>query len=383
MENVKTFIRTVKRYKDYAVQVARDLPIHKANSGQTHYAFLRCALEQARLLRTSAIAAEDYYSLGLNSATLNFREKKTFLGSFEKGRYFDHINPPIYDITARDKVLFHLLADTLQIPTPRTLATTSPGAKPAYGVRISSEVDLISFLEQQADHELFFKPADGSLGEGALAIGRSPSNSTEWIEWPRGNPLQVSDVVTRLRICDQLGRFLIQARLRPHPALAEIVPNVCPTVRVMTLHQNGGTSILGAALRLGSGTTATDNVAGGGIIGRLDMSSGSLLHGVSLDSMVPVLHDAHPRTGVRITGKSVPDWSEVIHLVEQSAPKLNFIPCIGWDIGITDDGPVVIEINTRPRCVSVQSNQNAGLLAGPLGDALARFTGTAKSGLNF
>lgn len=383
MSSIGSSLRIVKRYLGFAAQVVRDLPVHRQQTSREFAPLSARVIEQTRLLRSSAISAEDYYNLGLYDPRLPLDRKSTFLGSFEKGRYFDVLNPPVYDVLARDKVLFHLLADSLKIPTPATLATTAPGGKPAYGERIDSETALISFLETQIERDLFFKPADGSLGEGALAVGPCASGNTDWLEMPLQSPLSVGDIVARLRVGATLGRFLIQRRLKPHPTLAEIVPNVCPTVRVMSLRRNGQVIILGAALRLGSGAGPTDNIAGGGVIGSLDAASGTLRHGISLDHMVPKQHEDHPRTGSRIAGKLIPHWPELISLVEECANRLNFIPCIGWDIGVTENGPVVIEVNTRPRCMSVQSSQDAGLLAGPMGGALAPFRGTARSGLNF
>jgi hypothetical protein len=163
--------------------------------------------------------------------------------------------------------------------------------------------------------------------------------------------------------------------------MAKVVPDVCPTLRIMTLMTGAGVEFLGMALRIGSGRSATDNVAGGGLVAPVDLECGLLHHAICLNTGTPELVSAHPLTGASLSQIQIPDWPAIKALVTESAAKLNFLPCIGWDIGLTDKGPVVIEINTRPRCISVQSGATSGLLSGPLGRELAKTAGRLNNGL--
>ncbi|MDD3674116.1 sugar-transfer associated ATP-grasp domain-containing protein [Thauera propionica] len=338
-------------------------------------------IEQSRLLFSSAICAEDYYHLGLFSDCRSLSKKRTFLGSFEKWRYYNAINPPVYDIIARDKALFQLMADAMEIPAPCTLATTAPGRKPHYGERLDSLEAVRDFLLGGRFEDLFFKPADGSLGEGALSLGHFEATTRSWALLPDQTQLDIDALLNRLTVNGQLGRFLIQRRLRPHPALAGIVPNVCPTVRLMTLCTERGVENLGAALRIGSGKGPTDNIAGGGLVVPIELESGQMKTAISLDHDVPQPLTQHPMTGAPIESTIIPNWADTLQLVNRCATQISYLPCIGWDIGITDEGPIIIEINTRPRCISVQSNRDSGLLDGPLGQELAKQSGLLKCGL--
>lgn len=375
--------RFAKRLSNYAFQFFfKDLQWHRRMSAETSRSLLGRAAEQAYLLINNAICAEDYYHLGLSETTTPLSAKRTFLGSYEKWRYFNAINPAVYDILARDKALYHLLADSVNLPTPTTLGTIAPGRKPHFGRTFNTENELREFLNTGPAENLFFKPADGSLGEGALSIGSYSAQTKTWELLPEKKPISLDQLVGRLKLNGNLGRVLVQERLRPHPTMAAILPDVCPTVRYMTLHTPSGVEHLGAALRIGSGQGPTDNLAGGGLLAPIDLATGNVLATISLARDKPEPIKTHPMTLAQVTGVTIPDWKALSDLVDRSAVAFNFIPCIGWDIGITDQGPVVIEINTRPRCISVQCTRSSGLLASALGSELSKKRGFLDTGIN-
>lgn len=372
--------RRLKRGAGFARQWLSDMAWHGRYAGPEFPPRLHRALEQGRLLLRSAIDGEDYYLHGLYRSVLSFEEKAAFLGHFGKTRYFDKINPPIYDIVARDKVLFDLLARGLGIPTPEVLATTSASRSPSAGLRLTSEKAVRSFLAEDGSEDLFLKPADGSLGEGALSLGPRIPGRLAWHRLPDMTVIGIDQILDLLRQGTGLRRYLFQRRLRAHPAMANIVADVCPTVRLMT-YTAGTPLVLGAALRLGSGDGPTDNLSGGGVVAPIDDASGVLGLAANIDSGIARRSERHPFTGKQITGLALPYWGDVRALALDSAAKLSFLPCIGWDIGITDQGPVIIEINSRPCSRPMQVAHDAGLLAGPLGRALAVHDGILGSGL--
>lgn len=337
--------------------------------------------EQSYLLATNAICAEDYYHLGLFDKKIPLSKKRTFLGSYDKWRYFNTLNPPVYDVLARDKALYQILAHSANLPTPRTLATIAPGRKPHFGLVINTASELKEFLRKSSAEHLFFKPADGSLGEGALSIGSYDAQSSSWELLPEKTSISLEQLVERLTLNGELVRVLVQERLRPHPAMATIVPDVCPTVRYMTLRTPEGIEHLGAALRIGSGLGPTDNLAGGGLLAPIDLATGNALTTISLARNMPESITRHPVTLAPVTDLKIPDWQALRELIDRSAAVFNFLPCIGWDIGITDKGPVVIEINTRPRCISVQSFRPTGLLDSALGRELAVGSSLLETGI--
>jgi glutathione synthase/RimK-type ligase-like ATP-grasp enzyme len=53
----------------------------------------------------------------------------------------------------------------------------------------------------------------------------------------------------------------------------------------------------------------------------------------------------HPDTGNVIEGFRIPMWAEVVELLERGQRSLPDLRTLGWDIAVTDDGPLIVETN--------------------------------------
>ena len=53
----------------------------------------------------------------------------------------------------------------------------------------------------------------------------------------------------------------------------------------------------------------------------------------------------HPDTGARIEGVAVPDWQAVRRMALRCMRAFPDLSYAGWDVAVTQDGPVLIEVN--------------------------------------
>src|SRR3546814_6558963 len=83
------------------------------------------------------------------------------------------------------------------------------------------------------------------------------------------------------------GGVLIEPRLRSHPILAAVMPDVLHTVRVVT-HLRPEPVVVGAALRVGGGKGPADNLAQGGIVVPVDVETGLCGRGTILVNNLPI-----------------------------------------------------------------------------------------------
>jgi len=382
---MRLLFRRIGRTLQDAWQLGEDWRFHQSHRGPAYPPRWQRVVEQARLLRTSALDAEDYYRLGLHRPDLSFEEKSTFLGKYRSFRYYDQINPQQYEIFGHDKALMHWLALPLDVPMPRVLATIGEPGHPGLGERIGDVRALRRFLSRPEARHLFLKPVTGTLGAGALALGERVPGSLAWQRLPGTGVIGIDDVVAHTQDgTGGLRRFLIQPRIAPHRELARIVPDVLHTVRVGTYVENGRAHILGACLRMGNGLNPTDNsVIPGGISIAFDLLTGELGAGQEIVDGLPRRRPDHPVTGVRFEGSVLPYWREALEVAEDAARKFSFMPWLSWDVGISESGPVITEFNTRSRWTSVQLATGKGLLAGRLGAVMLAHRRTAASGLRF
>jgi|GEM_PF-2301547 len=139
--------------------------------------------------------------------------------------------------------------------------------------------------------------------------------------------------------------FLIQPRLINHPTIIDLTGGGFSTLRVITgIGVSGVVEVVAAAFKMPVGRGVADNFAAGGIAAPIDLESGELGYAVP-KKLLGEKYEHHPDTGGRICGRKLPFWNEIVE-ISMSAhlcyPKFVFL---GWDIGIDESGPVVVETN--------------------------------------
>ena len=204
-------------------------------------------------------------------------------------------------------------------------------------------------LARSATGSVFAKPVEGRKGYGCRRIDGATAAE-----------------LAALHAETAAQRFLFEETLVQHPALAAIFPGSVNTVRVLTCSEAGGPpAAIAAILRLGVGRNAVDNASQGGIFVGAELGTGRLFpqarrffkHGGDV-------HAAHPDTGFRFEGADVPRYPEVLAAAEGAAALVPH-DLIGWDVAVTEAGPVVIEGNALPHLPMMEIGLGRGLMAHP------------------
>lgn len=139
---------------------------------------------------------------------------------------------------------------------------------------------------------------------------------------------------------DLIEEFVVQ-----HDALMKIAPRGLNTVRIITQYiSDTEVQIIGAALRL-SLYNSVDNMGAGNIVTSLDLETGATTDAGIYADVTKEDVKTHPLTGVDIIGFKVPFWEECKNMVKQAATLTPENKSIGWDVGVTNEGPILIEGN--------------------------------------
>ena len=145
--------------------------------------------------------------------------------------------------------------------------------------------------------------------------------------------------------------LLIQEPLRNHPSLCDLSAGALSTLRMYTCwNERGVVEHLFTMLRMSqTPDRIVDNVCKGGLAAAVDPRTGRL--GPATDgaryARVGWL-DAHPVSGARITDTEVPYWAEALRLVLSAHEAFGIAAFIGWDVAISERGPVIVEGNKAP-----------------------------------
>ena len=132
-----------------------------------------------------------------------------------------------------------------------------------------------------------------------------------------------------------------------HPAMAKIYPGSVNTIRVYTVRpEDGEPHVIYACIRMGNSDRPVDNINAGGMYAVVDLETGKIA-GPACDKEFHV-YERHPRSGTELPGYQIPMWDKVMDLCHAAAAKIPGMGYVGWDVAITEDGPLFIEANNLP-----------------------------------
>ena len=127
---------------------------------------------------------------------------------------------------------------------------------------------------------------------------------------------------------------------------SKLNPKSLNTIRVVTYSINDKAEVLYAVARIGSGKSIVDNFHQGGVGVKVNTLKGCL-EGSAIDK------DNHESkvtnlTKVKLDGFKIPYWDEIVKMVCKAAKVNNNVHIVGWDVALTDNGPLIIEGNRGP-----------------------------------
>lgn len=123
-------------------------------------------------------------------------------------------------------------------------------------------------------------------------------------------------------------------------------PGSINTIRVYTYALNGKSRILYACSRIGSSDAIVDNFHSGGVGVLVDIEKGCLV-GKAINKANEV-SEVTPRTKVKVDGYKIPMWDEVKKMALEAALVNDKVNIVGWDVALSDKGPLLIEGNRGP-----------------------------------
>ena len=338
-------LRRAWKWGRFGVEMVQSLPVHARQPQQSVASLPGRVVEQWQLLLTNAITANDYYLYGLWRRDLSWQQKQEFVGDKDRSRWLHLFNPPAYRFFTDNKLVLSRFLSNAGIPVPRLLGLVGPEGRAETGESLRTPEELRAWLADAKVEHVIFKPLLGWRGNGFLGLGERLDGALEWQGIASGR-VTFDQVIAHLRAHSGHSYFIVEERLRPHPALAVFAPNVLHTARIVTA-LDGEVEVIAGALRIGTGSTAVDNFSKGNLAAPIDLATGRLGRAAGKTSGNMVRWSTHPVSGAQIEGAIVPDWERGLAVIRSAARTVPFNPLLGWDLGFTPDGPVIVEANGR------------------------------------
>lgn len=235
-----------------------------------------------------------------------------------------------------NKILFHKHFSRFDLRLPFTLGWNVNGqvtiGKNLYQVENQDDFGnlLAVAMREQNLSGVFVKPAEGSFGHGCSF-------------------LSLKDVEEGLNCYPGLleGSFLYQQPVVQHEVLRGVFPFCLNTLRLDTfIDTSGKPKLITSYIRFGVNQNHVDNARMGGCFVAVDIETGALREKAynTLEYGGSTLY-RHPTTQAAFKGITIPYFNETKAMALEAARLLPF-RLTGWDIGITPEGPILMEGNS-------------------------------------
>lgn len=192
--------------------------------------------------------------------------------------------------------------------------------------------DFLDFFKQ--NKVIIVKPIDGEGGKGI--------EKYEYI-----NDEESKIVYSSLLFKKQL---LVEQCIKQHPDMNKLYNKSVNTLRMFTFYKDGQAYFLQAILKVGNGGVV-DNFSSGGMYTYVDDEG--TVYAEAIDQMDNKYYK-HPISNETIVGFKVPMFKEAVSMVKEVAKVVPEMGYIGWDVAISEDGPVLVEGNCYPGVFQVK-----------------------------
>lgn len=141
------------------------------------------------------------------------------------------------------------------------------------------------------------------------------------------------------------GQILIEEYVKQHSKMNALFPYSVNTLRIVSAYKDGKVTILFRAIRIGNGKNVVDNFNHGGMYSVINEKG--IIEKPAIDKNSNI-YEVHPVTKTSIVGFEIPYFKEAIKMVKEAAKIVKEVGLVGFDIAITENGPVMIEGNQLP-----------------------------------
>lgn len=139
--------------------------------------------------------------------------------------------------------------------------------------------------------------------------------------------------------------FLVEEVIVQHDIMANLYSKSVNTIRVVSILDNDQVHIPFCCVRIGNGQVV-DNINNGGMAALIDIKTGKIVKLASDKTGLCFVN--HPISKTRILDTQIPMWLECLAMIDEAARLVPEIRYVGWDISITQNGPILIEGNQFP-----------------------------------
>ena len=295
-------------------------------------------MEIMRLRRGKGrLQPEEYFMYGLyDDERFTPEAKATFLGQNNL------MLESSWTEIARDKPTFSALLRGLDLPIPETQAIVHPSRSFPGAVPLRNGEDIARFLRSEAAYPIFGKPFDSVCSMGTAKItGYDKTDDVVLVGGDKRVPVNAL-----IELIEGLGHaYLFQTLMQPHAEIAELIGPCVSSVRMFVMSDDEGQHLFRAAWKIPASANDADNFwRNGNMLAGVDVETGKVVRTLIRTESGTQPIESHPITNAKFSEMTFPRWQEMRELVLSAAAQIPSCHFQGWDVAMTDRGPVLVEL---------------------------------------
>ena len=316
----------------------------KRYKGGQQKSALTVILEQLRWFITEGNANEYYYLFGLNiqgSRQKDFVGRKEILKYREKAeRILYRINGTAslqYDVLTKDKFIAGNYFSALGLPLIPVLGLVSGN----YSLTKQGERKELSEIIKNGT-PFVLKNISMEAADGFLMCEPVSEDSV----LVNGIQESISELLKKL----SGARYILQEKIQSHSEYRKFNGTALNTTRIVTILTSEGPVYLGGFQSFATGTSKVDAWSQGAVYVGFDSERSSLKGNGYFHPGIPgaAICDVHPDSGLKFENHLLPYLKDAVELCLKAHEYLYNTFIVGWDIAITDNGPLIVEANEKP-----------------------------------
>lgn len=290
---------------------------------------------------------DTYFRFGMFMKTCNdFKIMKSFIPQYAYAKITASSNR--HNILIDDKIIFHDLMTFYNLPVPNRFFIYRD-FEFRQGSKTLSDVEVDNILSSVEEKRIYVKRYTGGAASGISILTKNYQG-----KWVNGDGFLIN--AKSIRELYNKDGYIFEQQVIQENDLAKYNPDTVNTIRVLTYNNK----IISATVRFGGKGAFVDNTAKGGVAVSLDIVTGNLgeygMREYDLNR-----YQEHPGTGIPFKNSHCSQWPKVIELVNKTLTYLPYYKSVGFDIATTNNGPIIIEINTGAGIYLSQMGKTIGI----------------------
>lgn len=294
-----------------------------------------------QLYRRKGLTQDEYYEFEFENRDKEFRH--SFLGLNEQRYYLEYLNPVKYFSLARNKYLAHKMFEDTGVRMSKLYCYYQPEARYIVSNDKANDIEgILRILKSKQVQSCVIKTTESSHGDNVWLINT--------IEYQDKDAVMTRFDGQRLLLSSVLANeaLIFEGVVIQTNQFAAFNESSVNTVRFMTtLYPDGSSRVIAAFMKIGRAGKCVDNAGSGGNVDVcVDPDTGEMKYAVQFDGWRKIKEiEKHPDSGKQLNGVHIENWRSVKEEVIRFQKAFPYCKAAGWDIAITDAGPVVIEVN--------------------------------------